>query len=195
MIKAVSSLRCLAFEGASSKELSGHRQVPGPRRHDQGCVSLLHCLVFVGASSTEQSGHLQVPASRRHDQGCVIILHCLVFVGASSTEQSGHLQVPASRRHDQGCVIIALPCLCRRQLQRAAGPPSGAWIDDMIKAVSSLHCLVFLGASSTEQPGHLQVPGSRRHDQGCVIIALPCLCRRQLHRAVGSPSGARVKTT
>ena len=134
-------------------------------------------------------------------------LHCLAFVSASSTEQLGHLQAPGSRRHAQGCVIIALPCLCRRQLQRAVGPPPGARIDDMIKAASSLHCLVFVGASSKEQsghsqvqatkeqPGHSQVPGSRRHGQGCVIIALPCVFRRQLQRAAGPPSGARIKTT
>ena len=47
----------------------------------------------------------------------------------------------------------------------------------MIKAVCHLHCLVFVGASSTEQLGHLQVPASRRHDQGCVPFALPCPCR------------------
>ena len=135
-------------------------------------------------------------------------LHCLVLVGASSTGKTGNLQVPASRRHDRGCVPFALPCPCRRQLHRAVGPPSGARIDDMIKAVSSsctalslsapapqssratarcprrddmikavssLHCLVFVGASSTEQSGHLQVPASRRHDQGSVASALPCL--------------------
>ena len=48
-----------------------------------------------------------------------------------------------------------------------------------------LHCLVLVGASFTEQSGHLQVPASRRHDQGCVLSAPPCPCRRQLHRAVG----------
>ena len=178
----------------ATKEQSGHLQVPGSRRHDQGC-DFLHCLAFVGASFKEQSGNRQVPGSRRTDQGCVIILHCLDFDGASSTEQLGHLQAPGSRRHDQGCVIIALPCLCRRQLQRAVGPPPGAWIDNMIKAVSSLHCLVFVGASSTEQSGNLQFPGSRRHGHGCVIIALPCLCRRQLQRAVGPQPGARIEAT
>ena len=154
-------LRCLGFVGASSKERSGHLQVPGSRRHCQGCVITLHCLVFAGASFKGHSGHRRVPGSRRHDQGCVIILHCLVFVGASSTEQPGHLQVPGSRRHDQGCVIIALPCLCRRQLHRAVGTPPGARIDDMIKGcVMTLRCLVFVGASSTEQSGHHQVPAS-----------------------------------
>ena len=88
-------------------------------------VSSSHCLAFVGASSKEESGHLQVSGSRRHDQGCVIVLHCLVFVGASSTEQLGH-------HH-----------------QRAVGPPPSARIDAMNKAVSSLLCLVLVGASST----------------------------------------------
>ena len=90
-------------------------------------VLSLHCLVFVGASSTEQSGHHQVPASRRHDQGCVIILHSLVFLGPA----------PQSSRATARC------------LDRG----------DMTKAVSSLHCLVFVGASSKEQSGHRQVPG------------------------------------
>ena len=152
MIKAVSSLHCRVVVGTSSTEQSGHLQMPGSRRHDQGCV-FLHCPALVNTSSTKESGHLQVSASRRHDQGCVF-LHCLAFVGASSTEQSGHHQVPASRRHDQGCVIVTLPCVCRCQLHRAAGPPPCARIDDMIKPASPLHCLVFVGASSTEQSGH-----------------------------------------
>ena len=156
-------------------------------------------------------------------------LRCLVLVGASPTDQLGHLQAPASRRHGQGCVPFALPCLCRRQLHKAVGPPPGARIettwyvkavwrlhclvlsepapqstratarcphrDDMIKAVCQVHCLALVGVSSTEQSGHLRVLESRQHDQGCVIIALPCLCWRQLHRAVGPPSGARIETT
>ena len=67
--------------------------------------------------------------------------------------------------------------------------------NDMITAVCHLHCLVLVGASFTEQSGHLQVPASRRHDHGCVLSALPCPCRRQLQRAVGPPSGARIETT
>ena len=119
---------------------------------------ILHCLVFV----SESSKVIGLGPGARIDVmiKAVSSLHCLVFLGASSSEQSGHLQVPGSRRHVQGCVIIALPCLCRRQLQRAVGSPSGARIDDMIKAVSSLHCLVFVGASSKEQSGYRQVPAS-----------------------------------
>ena len=67
--------------------------------------------------------------------------------------------------------------------------------DDTIKAVCRLHCLVLVGVSSTDQLGHLQVPASRRHDQGCVPSALPCPCRRQLYRSVGPPPGARIETT
>ena len=140
-------------------------------------VSSLHCLVFVGASSTELLGYPQDPASSDTIDDmikAVSPLHCLLFVGVSPTDQSCRPQMPGTRRHDQGCVIVTLPCLCRRQLHRAGGPPPCARIDDMARAMASLYCLVLVGASSTEQSGHRQVPGSRRHDQGCVIIALPC---------------------
>ena len=192
MIKAVCYLHRIVLVGASSTEQSGDLQVPGSRRHGQGCVIIaLPCLCrrqlqrAVGPSPGARIDDM----TKLHDQGCVpfalscpyrrqlhrcpdrddmvkavTLLHCLVFVGASSTEQSGHHQVPGSRRHDQGCVM-------------------------------PLHCHVSVGASSAEQLGHIQVPASRRHDQGCVIIALPCLCRRQLQRAAGSPSGACIETT
>ena len=88
------------------------------------------------------------------------------------------------------CTALSLPAPAP-QSSRAISPHR----DDMIKAVCRLHCLVLVGASSTDQLGHLQVPASRRHDRGCVPFALPCPCRRQLHRAVGPPSGARIQTT
>ena len=145
------------------------------------------------SSPAPQSSRAAFKCPDRDDMiKAVSSLHCLVLVGASSPEQSGHSQVPGSRRHDRGCVIIALPCLCLRQLQRAVGPPPGACIDDMIKAVSSLHCLVFVGASSKEQSGHLQVPGSRRTDQGCVIILHCLVFVGASSKVVGLPPGVRI---
>ena len=121
--------------------------------------------------------------------------HCLVLVGASSTEQSGHLQVPTSRPHDQGCVPSALPCPCRRHAPQSSWANFRCHADDMITALCYLHCLVLVGVSFTEPSGHLQVPASRRHDQGCVLSALPCPRRRQLQRAVGPPLGVCIETT
>ena len=81
------------------------------------------------------------------------------------------------------------------QWGRNASQAMFTWRDDMFKAVCCLHCLVLVGVSSTEQSGHLQVPASRRHDQGCVPSALPCPCRRQLHRSAGPHPGALIETT
>ena len=192
--KAVRRLHCLVLVGVSSTEQLGHLQVPASRRHDQGRVpSALPC--SVGASSTEQSGHFQVPASRRHDQGCVLsALPC-------PRRRSFHRTVgpPPGARIETTCSRLcdnpALPCPCRCQLRKADGPPPGRRTNDMIKAVWRLHCLVLDGASSTDQSGQLQVPASRRQDQGCVPSALPCPWRRQLHRAVGPPPGACIEMT
>ena len=150
--------------GASSTQQSGHLRVPAWRR----CRRQLRRAVgsppgarvdSVGASSTQQSGHLQVPAWERHDQGCVH-LHYLVLVGASFIEQSGHLQVPASRRHDKAVCICTALSLSAAAPQSSRVTPRCPHPDDMIKAVCH---------------------------QGCVPSALPCPCRRQLHRALGSP--------
>ena len=119
----------------------------------------------------------------------VCYLHRLVLVGASSTEQSGHLQVLGSRRHDQGCVIIALPCLCRRQLQRAVGPPSGARIDDMIKAVSSSCPALSLSARAPQSSRAT----ARCSDENYMVKAV---CRLRCLVFVGASStGARIETT
>ena len=91
----------------------------------------------------------------------VLSLHCLVFVSVSSTEQSGQHQTGAwiddmIKAVSSSCTALSFSV----QLHRAVGPPSRC-LDrgDMTKSVSSLHCLVFVGASSKERSGHRQVPG------------------------------------
>ena len=65
---------------------------------------------------------------------------------------------------------------------------AGAVRDDMIKAVCRLHCLVFVGTGSTEQSGHLKVPGLRPHDQGCMLLHCLVLLATASHGS-GATSG------
>ena len=168
------------------------RQVPALRRHDQICVISI-------ALSCRRQLHRAIgpsPSARIDDMiKAVWRLHCLVLVGSSSTDQLGHLPVPASSRHDQGCVPFALPVLVAPAPQSSRATSRCPHRDDMIMAGCHLHCLVLVGVSSTEQSDHLQVSAPRRHDQGCMLFALPCPCRRRLHRAVRPPSGARIETS
>ena len=160
MIKAVSSLHCLVFVGASSTELLGYPQDPAPSDtiDDMAkAVASLHCLVFVGVSPTDQSCRPQMPGSRRHDQA-VSSLHCLVFVGASS-KAVGPLYVPGLTTWSRLCHHCTALSLSAPALQSSRACVRCLDQDDMIKTVSSLHCLVFVGAASTELSGHRKVPG------------------------------------
>ena len=214
-------------------------------RRASSCVPLAACI------ETRDQGCAictALPLSAPAPQGSFVCrLHCLAFVGTSSTGQAGHLQVPASRRHDerrhlQCLVLLALALQSSRATIRCPSP------DNLSKAMCQVHCLVVSAPvhmaaglskySNTDTPpgakqqtGHLQVPALRRHDHvpsGClsclswcsrvtfrclhlgdmmkaVPSALPCHvgtslaapapCRRQLLRAVGTPSGACIEAT
>ena len=153
MIKAVPS-SCTALSLSAPAPQNSRATVRCPDRDD-----MIKAVSFF-ASSKEQLGHLQLPGLTTFSTLCYRpALPCLCR--CQLHREVGQPSVARVNRHDQGCVIIALPCLCRRRLQRAVRPPPGARLDDLTKGcVIILHCLVLVGASSTEESGNPELPGS-----------------------------------
>ena len=154
--------RCI---GASSSEQPGHPGCP-----HQGCVHP-HCLAHVGASSSEQSGHLQVPASRL----CAPALPCccrrqlMRAVGPPPGAPAATITTTTTTNNND----IKAECACTALLLSAPTHQSGRVTSGCPhQGCVHLQRLVVVGASSSEQSGHIRVPILLKHIIIIIIIVI-----------------------
>ena len=121
-----------------------------------------HCLVAVGASSSEQSGHRWVPV-------LLLIIIAIINIKAVCTCTALLLSAPA---HQSSRATPGAPTTILKNKNNNNNNNNN---NNKHQGCVRPHCLMDLGASSSEQLGHLWVPASR-----LCAPALPFCCRRQL---------------